>query len=119
MSAEHETSHAPQGSKRDYHKGFVLSIILTAIPFWIVMGDILQSRTLTATVLILFAVAQILVHMVYFLHMDARAERGWIMLSLLFTIVVLLIAISGSLWIMYHLNTNMMPMDPNAARNMP
>lgn len=41
------------------------------------------------------------------------------MLSLLFTIVVLLIAVSGSLWIMYHLDSNMMPVDPNAARNMP
>lgn len=56
--------------------------------------------------------------MVYFLHMDACAERGWIMLSRLFTIVVPLIAVSGSFWIMYHLNSNMMPVDPNPARNM-
>ncbi len=120
MRAEHKTTHSPHGSRSAYHKGFILSAILTAIPFWLVMSGVLQSRALTATLLIIFAMAQIVVHMIYFLHMDARAEREWIMLSLIFTIVVLLIAVSGSLWIMYHLNTNMMmPMDPNAARNMP
>ena len=56
-----------------------------------------------------FAIAQILVHMVYFLHMTSRQEEGWTLLSTIFTIIVLVILLSGSLWVMFHLNTNMMP----------
>jgi cytochrome o ubiquinol oxidase operon protein cyoD len=41
--------------------------------------------------------------------MDRRAEGGWSIMALLFTIVVVLIALSGSLWVMYHMNENMMP----------
>ena len=39
----------------------------------------------------------------------ARPEGGWTMLALIFTVIVVVIALSGSLWVMYHLNTNMMP----------
>ncbi|MFW2345133.1 MAG: cytochrome o ubiquinol oxidase subunit IV, partial [Brevundimonas mediterranea] len=56
-----------------------------------------------------FAVVQIVVHMIYFLHMNSKSEGGWTMLALIFTIIVVVIALSGSLWVMYHLNTNMMP----------
>jgi cytochrome o ubiquinol oxidase operon protein cyoD len=52
---------------------------------------------------------QIVVHMVYFLHMNAKVEGGWNMLALIFTIVLVVITLSGSLWVMYHMNTNMMP----------
>ena len=47
--------------------------------------------------------------MVYFLHMNTKSEGGWNMLALIFTLVIVAIAIAGSLWVMYHLNTNMMP----------
>ena len=65
------------------------------------------------------AVAQIVVHMIYFLHMNARSEGGWTMLALIFTVVLVFITISGSIWILYHLNANMMPMSPHDMRNMP
>ena len=64
---------------------------------------------LTAALIIAFAVAQILVHTVCFLHVNTAAEGGWTLLSYVFTAVILVITIAGSLWIMYHLNTNMMP----------
>ena len=57
------------------------------------------------------ALAQIVVHMVYFLHMTPKAEGGWLLISDLFTIMLVVITLAGSLWIMYHLNTNMMPGD--------
>jgi cytochrome o ubiquinol oxidase operon protein cyoD len=60
-------------------------------------------------VLLGFAVVQMLVHMVYFLHMNAKVENGWSMLALIFTIALVLIMLAGSSWVMYHLNTNMMP----------
>ena len=64
------------------------------------------------------AAVQIVVHMIYFLHMNTKSEGGWTMLALLFTLVLVVITLSGSLWVMYHLNTNMMP-SMGDMRNMP
>ena len=88
--------------------GFLLSVVLTAIPFWLVMTEALAPQT-TGLVITAFAVVQIIVHMVFFLHMNHKSEGGWNMLALIFTIVVVVIAVAGSVWVMYHLNTNMMP----------
>jgi cytochrome o ubiquinol oxidase operon protein cyoD len=63
-----------------------------------------------------FAVVQIFVHMIYFLHMDARTEHGWSLMALIFTIVMVVIALAGSLWVMYHLNANMMPGMPDMSQ---
>ncbi|WP_448661483.1 cytochrome o ubiquinol oxidase subunit IV [Sphingomonas sp. CJ20] len=122
MSADSHNSdghHAEgaHGTLRDYVIGFVLSVILTAIPFWLVMARPLADGT-TAAIILGFAVVQIVVHMVYFLHMSGKAEGGWSMTALIFTIIVVVIMLSGSLWVMYHLNTNMMPM-PTDMRQMP
>ena len=105
----HGADHVPHGSLRGYVTGFLLSVVLTAIPFWLVMNDVLGNSTLTAIVVMLFAAAQIVVHMVYFLHMNGRSEGGWNMMGLIFTIIVVAIALAGSLWVMFHLNANMMP----------
>ncbi|AWN45299.1 cytochrome o ubiquinol oxidase subunit IV [Methylobacterium terrae] len=115
----HDHHEAGHGSRRGYITGFVLSAILTAIPFWLVMAGVFTDPRVTSLVIMAFAVAQIVVHMVYFLHMNARSEGGWTMMALIFTIVLVVIALSGSLWVMYHLNTNMMPMSPGDMRNMP
>lgn len=109
VHAGHHHGGEAHGSMRSYVTGFVLSVILTAIPFWLVMADVLGNSTLTAIVIMAFAVVQIVVHMVYFLHMNGQSEGGWNMLAVIFTIVVVVIVLSGSLWVMYHLNTNMMP----------
>ena len=106
----HEVGEAGHGSLRDYVTGFTLSVILTAIPFWLVMSHALPNRSVTAFILVLFAVAQVVVHMIYFLHMNAKAEGGWNLLALIFTLLVVMIVLSGTLWVMYHLNHNMMPM---------
>jgi len=58
---------------------------------------------------IAFAVVQILVHTVCFLHVNTQAQGGWTLIAYVFTAVIVLITIAGSLWIMYHLNSNMMP----------
>lgn len=96
------------GSLRSYLIGFALSVVLTAIPFYLVMSGVLDKQ-LTAFVIMGFAAAQIVVHMIFFLHMSARSESGWTMMALIFTIVIVVITLSGSLWVMYHLNVNMMP----------
>jgi cytochrome o ubiquinol oxidase operon protein cyoD len=109
--AEPHADAAPHGSLRGYLTGFVLSVVLTAIPFWLVMNDVLANATLTAFVIMGLAGVQIVVHMVFFLHMNGRSEGGWTMMALIFTIIIVVIALSGSLWVMYHLNSNMMPAD--------
>ena len=94
-------------------------MILTAIPFWLVMGKVFDKSSTTAIVVLAFAAVQIVVHMVYFLHMNTKSEGGWSMLALIFTVVLVVIMLSGSLWVMYHLNHNMMPMSVHEMKNMP
>lgn len=121
--AHHDHGHAAtsgfHATRKDYAVGFGLAAVLTALPFWLVMTHPLGSAALTAGVVIAFAVAQVVVHMIYFLHMNSRSEGGWTMLALLFTILMVGIVLSGSLWVMYHLNANMMTITPQDARQMP
>ena len=105
---DHHDDHS-HGTLSTYLLGFVLSVVLTAVPFWLVMDGALGSKQVTALVIIAFAAAQIVVHMIYFLHMSPKSENGWSMMALIFTIVMVVIALSGSLWVMNHLNSNMMP----------
>lgn len=109
MSAHDSAAGAWHGTRRDYAIGFLLSVVLTAIPFWLVMSGSLTATT-TAIVVTVLAVAQILVHTVYFLHVNTRSEGGWTLVALVFTGIMVLIVIFGSLWIMFHLHGNMMPM---------
>jgi len=94
---------------RGYLTGFVLSVILTVIPFWLVMHNTIPSSSMTALVILALGAVQMVVHVIYFLHMNAQAEGGWNMLALIFTLIIVVIAMAGSLWVMYHLNANMMP----------
>ncbi|MYN25036.1 MULTISPECIES: cytochrome o ubiquinol oxidase subunit IV [Duganella] len=106
------------GSLKDYAIGFILSVILTAIPFYLVMTKAFDKSSTTAIVILGFAAVQVIVHMVYFLHMNGKAEGGWSMLATLFTLVLLVIVLAGSIWVMYHMNLNMMPSMGNDAHNM-
>ena len=73
------------------------------------MSGALDSKQTTGLVIMAFAVVQIVVHMIFFLHMNVRSENGWTMMALIFTLVLVIITLTGSLWVMYHLDTNMMP----------
>ncbi|ENN84477.1 Cytochrome o ubiquinol oxidase protein [Rhizobium freirei PRF 81] len=112
----HEAAH---GTFKSYMTGFILSVILTAIPFWLVMSKVISDPAVTGGIVMILGAIQIVVHMIYFLHMNTRSEGGWNMMALIFTIVLVIIALSGSLWVMHHLNANMMPMSPEMMRNMP
>jgi cytochrome o ubiquinol oxidase operon protein cyoD len=125
MSA-HADPHAPHdgavhahGTRRSYLTGFALSVLLTAIPFWLVMSGAMGSNQATGLLIMALAVVQIVVHMIFFLHMDTKAEGGWSFMALLFTVVLVVIALSGSLWVMYHLNHNMMPVTAHDMSQMP
>jgi cytochrome o ubiquinol oxidase operon protein cyoD len=110
--------HVTHYSAKDYLTGFVLAAILTIIPFWLVMGNVLPPDT-TRWVVLGFAAVQLIVQMIYFLHMNSKAEGGWNMMALILTIVILVIVMAGSIWVMHHMNTNMMPgMGPNSTHDM-
>ena len=119
---DHDHDHGDSGSHstlKGYVTGFVLAVILTVIPFWLVMGKVFANPNLTAMVILGIAAVQIVVHMVYFLHMNSKLEGGWSLLALIFTLMLLVIMLAGSIWVMYHLNANMMPMSAHEMQNMP
>ncbi|SJN57838.1 cytochrome o ubiquinol oxidase subunit IV [Vibrio ruber] len=99
--------HADSGVK-GYVIGFVASLILTIIPFYYAATQSLSTGT-TFAVLFGCAIVQVIVHFVYFLHMETKTDEGrWNFISLVFSAIVVLILIAGSIWIMWNLNINMM-----------
>lgn len=108
MASDH--SHdggAAYGSVREYAVGLILSVVLTVIPFGIVMMG-LMSGTAAVVLILLCAVAQVMVQLVFFLHMNASSEQLWNTSSAIFTVALVAILIIGSIWIMAHLNHNML-----------
>lgn len=98
------------GSLRTYLIGFGLAAILSVLAFWIVSNGGLGGGFRTELVVAALALGRVIVHMVYFLRVNATAEGGWTFLALIFTLMVVVLVLIGSLWVMYHLNTNTMPM---------
>ncbi|WP_313074626.1 cytochrome o ubiquinol oxidase subunit IV [Melaminivora sp.] len=110
-AAGHDT-HAEDDlhvTRGDYLKGFALAVLLTVIPFWLVMGRVIEDRSTAVVVLGVLAAVQIVVHMVYFLHMNGKIQGGWTLLSTLFAIVFVAVTLAGTLWVMFHMNAHMMP----------
>lgn len=108
----HGDTHG-HGTLGGYIVGFLASAVLTAAPFWLVMSGALRNPGLTALVIVLFAVTQIVVHVRLFLNVDTRGEGGWTLVSFIFTAIIVVIMIGGSIWAMYQMNSNMMPMPAN------
>ncbi|MBC3483516.1 cytochrome o ubiquinol oxidase subunit IV [Pseudomonas sp. SWRI59] len=108
MANAHDTHHeGNHGSVKSYMIGFVLSIILTAIPFGLVMFPSLP-KNLTVLVVVAMAVIQVVVHLVYFLHMDRSQEQRSNVSTFLFTAMVIALLVGLSLWIMFNIHIEMM-----------
>ena len=88
--------------------GFVLSVILTAIPFYMVMsGDFSKMTTLWSIVTL--AIVQIWVHLKYFLHLSFKTEDGRTnTFSFLFSALIIVMVVGLSVWIIYESNAMMM-----------
>lgn len=116
----HEEMHG-HATYKGYFTGFILSVILTVIPFWLVMGGVLDNKTATIGIILGLGAVQIVVHVIYFLHMDAQQEEGWNLMSFIFTATLIMIMLVGSMWIMFHLHENTHDHHPTPveARNMP
>jgi len=106
MSNEH-VAGASHGSQRSYVIGFLLAVVLTVIPFAVVMTSAMPRSAIVITI-VAFAVVQIVVHLVFFLHMNGSSEQRWNVVAFAYAILILAIVVGGSVWIMYHLNYNMM-----------
>lgn len=102
----HESGH---GSLRSYLIGFALSVVLTVIPFWLVMADAFGNPNITIPVIFVLGALQMLVHLHYFMHVSVEVEAGWQMMAAVFTVILIVIVMAGSLWIVSHLEKNMMP----------
>lgn len=108
MANAHDTHHeGNHGSVKSYMIGFVLSVILTAIPFGLVMYPSLP-KDLTVMIVVALAVIQVVVHLVYFLHMDRSKEQRSNVTTFLFTTLVIALLVGLSLWIMFSIHTVMM-----------
>lgn len=90
-----------------YFAGFGTALALTAIAFWCVTSEIVTGGALVA-VLIVLAAVQLVVQLVFFLHVGTEARPRWNLTALLFTAILLVVIVGGSLWIMNNLNYNMM-----------
>ena len=103
----HSDSHASHGGLKNYLIGFVLAVILTVIPFAMVMSGSFDKGT-TVLVISVLAAVQMLVHIVYFLHLDRSPEQRNNVAVGLLSLVIIGIVIVGSLWVMHNLNINML-----------
>ena len=99
----------PRASGTDYNIGFLLAVILTLIPFGLVMTDAFEDTVSTALIIMGLGVLQIIVHMVYFLQMNRRAERSWTLPALIVTVLLVAILLVGTLWGMPPLEGNAVP----------
>ncbi len=103
----------PRGTLLSYSLGFIFSIILTAIPFIIVINEFLSGWLLIFTLLGLAAL-QLFVQLALFLHLGHESKPRWNTIAFLFAGLVVLILVIGSLWIMANLDyRGMSPSETN------
>jgi cytochrome o ubiquinol oxidase subunit IV len=100
--------HATASGVRTYLIGLVLAAGLTAASFWVASGTSLIYVPGVPMALAALAVAQMGVHLAFFLHITTGPDNTNNVLALAFGVLIVGVVIAGSLWIMYHLNTNMM-----------
>jgi cytochrome o ubiquinol oxidase subunit IV len=110
--AENETS----ASFWTYTAGLVFALLLTAASFIVAQTDLLWPEGVPAGLAVL-AIAQMGVHLVFFLHIGTDADHTNNVLALAFGVFIVVLVLVGSLWIMDHLNTNMV-LSPSAVMEM-
>ena len=93
-----------------YVIGLGLALLLTATSFFVAGTDLVWQPSIPVAIIVL-AIAQMGVHLVFFLHITTGADNTNNVLALAFGLLIVFLVIGGSLWIMANLNHNMMPMD--------
>ncbi|MEA3022961.1 MAG: cytochrome o ubiquinol oxidase subunit [Alphaproteobacteria bacterium] len=93
-----------------YTIGLLLAVLLTATSFWVANTSLLWAPGIPLGLVVL-AIAQMGVHLVFFLHITTGPDNTNNVLALAFGVLIVALVIAGSLWIMANLNANMMPVD--------
>jgi cytochrome o ubiquinol oxidase operon protein cyoD len=93
-----------------YLVGLGLAILLTATSFFVAGTDLVWQPSIPVAIIVL-AIAQMGVHLVFFLHITTGPDNSNNVLALAFGLLIVFLVIGGSLWIMANLNHNMLPMD--------
>ena len=93
-----------------YVVGLALAVLLTATSFFIAGTNLVWQPSIPIAIIVL-AIAQMGVHLVFFLHITTGPDNTNNVMALAFGLLIVLLVISGSLWIMANLNHNMMPTD--------
>jgi cytochrome o ubiquinol oxidase subunit IV len=109
-SQEQTNAESEHGTLTSYIIGFILSLVFTLVPYYLVVEKKLTTEALVATILG-FAVLQLVVQVVFFLHLGREPKPRWNLLFLVSTVSIILLVAVSSLWIMHHLNHNMSPME--------
>jgi cytochrome o ubiquinol oxidase operon protein cyoD len=100
--------HEPVGSFATYTSGLGFALLLTAASFIVSQTNLLWEPGVPAGLAVL-AIAQMGVHLVFFLHISTGADNTNNVIALTFGVLIVALVVSGSLWIMANLNTNMLP----------
>ncbi|MBP1850190.1 cytochrome o ubiquinol oxidase subunit IV [Rhizobium halophytocola] len=109
--SDHSThSTASHGTFSQLMVGFALAAVLTLIPFGLIIFEVEITKTMMIGIIMGLGAVQIIVHLVYFLHLNSASEEGWTLTASIFALIVLLIVLAGSLWVMHNMNEHMMPM---------
>ena len=90
-----------------YTIGLALAVILTATSFWVANTSMLWTHGIPVGLVVL-AIAQMGVHLVFFLHITTAPDNTNNVLALAFGVFIVILVVAGSLWIMTNLNENMM-----------
>jgi cytochrome o ubiquinol oxidase operon protein cyoD len=106
---EHAEEHEAEGVGT-YLIGLGLATLLTVVAFFI-SGTTLVWGPSIPVALVVLAIAQMGVHLVFFLHMTTGPDNANNVMALAFGVLIVLLVLTGSLWIMAHLNHNMIPID--------
>ncbi len=93
---------------RFYLVGLLFAVVLTALSFGIAGTGLVWGPGVPVA-LVVFAIAQMGVHLVFFLHITTSADNTNNVLALAFGTLIVILVIGGSLWIMANLDRNMMP----------
>jgi cytochrome o ubiquinol oxidase operon protein cyoD len=93
-----------------YLVGLGLAVLLTATSFFVVGTDLVWQPSIPIAIIVL-AIAQMGVHIVFFLHITTGPDNTNNVMALAFGVLIVMLVVGGSLWIMANLNQNMMPMD--------
>jgi cytochrome o ubiquinol oxidase subunit IV len=91
-----------------YTAGLLLAVLLTATSFWVANTSMLWGPGVPLGLAVL-AIAQMGIHLVFFLHVTTAPDKTNNVLALAFGILIVFLVIAGSMWIMTNLNNNMMP----------